>query len=269
MRARSKPPCGITWTLRTPTAAADPRLHAGCMAAPAMHTGLAILPHSSLLTLADEKRKGCREHPSTRVAVPPSTAPLGVGSPVKNHTGVLCSEKLYKSESPVRRRPGSGSKSRPASECSPTNTGLSRHSHGPLPGLHPSALSTAAASDSREAAEANAESAEAARRAKQAQRIVQEKGCHPYRIVLSDVVQRLRNTKARMEALISGQKLDDSLPWCDPPPPPHPRLDRVPNQGPKACTASGRGLRATPTCAQSLLRAWMPMWRPRMRAGTM
>jgi hypothetical protein len=43
-----------------------------------------------------------------------------------------------------------------------------------------------------------------------------EKGVHPYRILLSDVVKRLRNTKTRVQAQLSGVKPDDSEDWCAP-----------------------------------------------------
>jgi hypothetical protein len=43
---------------------------------------------------------------------------------------------------------------------------------------------------------------------------VVKKGCHPYRILLSDLVRKLRNTKNRMQALLSGNKPDNSEEWC-------------------------------------------------------
>jgi hypothetical protein len=43
-----------------------------------------------------------------------------------------------------------------------------------------------------------------------------QKGVHPYRIVLQDVVQRLRGTKLRLEALMAGDKPDESIPWHAP-----------------------------------------------------
>lgn len=41
-----------------------------------------------------------------------------------------------------------------------------------------------------------------------------EKGAHPYRVVLQDVVMRLRGTKLRLEALMGGDKPDEAIPWC-------------------------------------------------------
>lgn len=126
----------------------------------------------------------------------------------------MCSSaNFFKSDSLSRRPTSSREKSHPASDTSGSATapGLERKPQGPTPG----ALSSAAGTDARaETAEANTESAQARRRAAQAQRIVSQKGCHPYRIVLTDIVQRLRNTKTRMEALIKGRKPDDALPWC-------------------------------------------------------
>ena len=125
------------------------------------------------------------------------------------------SANFFKSDSPSRRPSPSRSKSHPPSDSSASAAppSLERHSKGPTP----SALTFAAGTDARaEAAEANTQSAEAARRAAQAQRIVQEKGCHPYRVVLADVAQRLRNTKARMETLMNGRKPDAEMQWCGP-----------------------------------------------------
>ena len=41
-----------------------------------------------------------------------------------------------------------------------------------------------------------------------------KKGAHPYRVVLQDVVARLRGSKLRFEALMQGEKPDDNIPWC-------------------------------------------------------
>ena len=66
--------------------------------------------------------------------------------------------------------------------------------------------------ESAEPAEGYSLAAQAARQAE----IKMLKGVHPYRILLSDVVKRLRNTKTRMQALLSGVKPDDHEPWCVP-----------------------------------------------------
>ena len=65
--------------------------------------------------------------------------------------------------------------------------------------------------ESAEPAEGYSAAAQAARQAES--KIKMLKGVHPYRILLSDVVKRLRNTKTRMQALMSGVKPDDHAPW--------------------------------------------------------
>ena len=66
--------------------------------------------------------------------------------------------------------------------------------------------------DNAEPAEEYSVAAEAARQHKGD--FVSRKGVHPYRIILSEVVRKLRNTKTRVQALLSGQKPDDSEDWC-------------------------------------------------------
>jgi hypothetical protein len=55
---------------------------------------------------------------------------------------------------------------------------------------------------------------EAAVAAREAVHVVSAKGVHPYRVLLSNLLTRMRNTKARAQALFSGTQPDDDLDWC-------------------------------------------------------
>ena len=66
--------------------------------------------------------------------------------------------------------------------------------------------------DQPEPAEGYLLAAKAARQ--QASQLVMRKGVHPYRIVLSDLVRRLRNAKTRLQEQLSGRKPDDGGDWC-------------------------------------------------------
>jgi hypothetical protein len=55
---------------------------------------------------------------------------------------------------------------------------------------------------------------EAALAAREALHVVSGKGVHPYRVLLSSLLTRMRNTKTRAQALLSGTQPDDNLDWC-------------------------------------------------------
>lgn len=83
-----------------------------------------------------------------------------------------------------------------------------------------------------------------------------EKGVHPYRVLLSDLLRRMRNTRSRAQAALNGAKPDDAEDWCAPQPLRRSGPSNPPSRCKHAAHAAGSrtSRRSTTCCACAIAR---------------